>query len=309
MTMADDYSNKNLQNASLKGKDFSLANFSGSDLRGADLGGSNFAGADFSNVRTGFTLANVLMFFVIALAISLLSGYVAAKLGLVIKSMLSDEDEKVKIAGYITIGLIILFLSYAVWKGGQKTVTNLIIPIIIIALVIAAMAKITGAGTGRGMLFQVLALLITVIMIYVGTFSRVIAGNLSSILFVVVALAGGMFGKSIAGGIGPVILAVFCAVISKKALSGTRGFEDLRKVILFITEKFGTSFKNTKLVHANFSKARLHNADFSGADITSVKWDDAKKFNCKRDSEILTDKKKKKMAEKKGNDYNPVEKN
>jgi Pentapeptide repeats (8 copies) len=118
-------------------------------------------------------------------------------------------------------------------------------------------------------------------MLIVGTAARAAAGTLSStILFVIVALGGGMFGKSVGGGIGTVIMAISCALISKRALSGAKGFEGLRRIAFAITSTFGTSFRNAKLFKANFAGSKIRNSDFSDADISSVNWGDAKKMNC-----------------------------
>ena len=292
--MANNNSNQNLQNASFINQDLSNADFSGSDLRGADFTGSNLSAANFSNTRTGITTLNVVILFITALAVSLLSGYVAAQVGMVIKGMLGDPEQKVRIAGFITIVLLILYFAYALWKGGGNALKNLVIPTIIVALLVAILARIFGLGTGKGMMYQIFALVLTIAMVYVGTISRAVAGNLSNILFTVVALAGGMFGKSLAGGIGPVIMAVFCALISKRALANAKGFDSLRKVVAYVTTKYGTSFRSANLSNTNFSKSKLHNADFTDANITSVKWEDAKKFNCINGTVIIIDKKKKK---------------
>ncbi len=289
-----EYFNKNLQKVSLTNEDLSSANFSGSDLRGTDFTGSNLTGANFSNVRTGLAPLTVVLIFIVALAVSLLSGYVAAQIGHVIRQMLGDPEQKVRLAGVLTIVLLILFLVFTLWKGGGNAVRNLIIPTIVVAVVLGIIARVSGVGTGKGMLYQVLAVILSVVMVYIGTISRAAAGSLSSILFVIVAIAGGMFGKSIAGGIGPVILAIFCALITKKALSGAKGFEALRKVAFYVTAKFGTSFRHANLTNADFSHSRIHNADFTGAAIANVNWSDAKKINCKIDDAMITDKKKKK---------------
>jgi uncharacterized protein YjbI with pentapeptide repeats len=84
----------------------------------------------------------------------------------------------------------------------------------------------------------------------------------------------------VGGSVGTVIMAIACTVISKRALSGAKGFEALRKVAFFITRRFGTSFRDTKLIHANFSHAQIHNADFTNADVTLANWSDTKKINC-----------------------------
>jgi uncharacterized protein YjbI with pentapeptide repeats len=114
-------------------------------------------------------------------------------------------------------------------------------------------------------------------MFIVGTIASSAAGNLSHILFLIVAVSGGTFGKSIGGGIAAVIMALACAQISKKALSGAKGFESLRRVALYFTRKFGTSFRNSKLTEANFSQSKIQNTDFTNADVTAVNWGNSKK--------------------------------
>ena len=130
------------------------------------------------------------------------------------------------------------------------------------------------------MLYLVISLFFLVVMFIIGTVARAAAGMLSNILFIIVAIAGGMFGKSIGGGIGTVIMALSCAQISKRALSGAKGFETLRKIAFSITSRFGTSFRKAKLAGSDFTGSKIHNADFSNADISQVKWDGAKKMNC-----------------------------
>lgn len=278
--MDKDQSNKNLQKTSFKDKDLSLVNFSGSDIRGADFSGADLTGADFTKSRTGITVANVVLIFFIALAVSLISGYVATLAGQTIQQMMASEDSRIRTAGITTIVLTILFIIYCYWKGGGKAIRNFIIPLIIVSIVIGVIANVSGWGTGRGMLYQILALLLVVVMFVIGTIARAAAGVLSGILFLIVALSGGMFGRSIGGGIGTVIMAIACMQISKRALSGAKGFETLRMIASFITKKFGTSFRNSKLKNANFLQSRLRNADFSNADVSSVNWGDSKKINC-----------------------------
>lgn len=281
MIMNKDYANKNLQKASFKNEDLVNSNFSGSDLRGADFTGSNLAGADLSKVKTGIIPLNAVLIFLAALVVSLASGYIAMLAGHTIQGMLKSADGNVRIAGIISIVLIVLFMAYCFWKGGGAAIRNLFIPAIAISIVIGLVAYFSGLGTGMGMLFLAISLVLVVIMMIVGTIARAAAGVLSStILFIIVALGGGIFGKSVGGGIGTVVLAISCAVISKRALAGAPGFESLRKIVRTITAKFGTTFRNARLSNANFSQSKIRNADFSNADVSSVNWGDSKKVNC-----------------------------
>lgn len=280
MYMPKDFTNRNLKKASFKGEYLSNANFSGSDLRGANFNDADLTSADFTHVRTGIPTINVVKIFVVALAFSLLSGYVAMLAGQTIQRMLGSADQKIRIAGIITIVITILFILYSYWKGGGKAMRHLIIPAIALAAVIGVVAYVSGMGTGMGMMYLVLSLILVVLMFIIGTVARAAAGALSNILFMVVALLGSMFGKNVGGGIGTVILAIACALISKRALSGVSGFETLRKIALFISSRFGTTVRNTKLDNANFSGSRIQNTDFTNTDISTVKWGDSKRVNC-----------------------------
>ena len=153
---------------------------------------------------------------------------------------------------------MVLFLVYCYWKGGGTAIRNLIIPAIVLSIVIGVVAYFSGLGTGMGMLFLVLSLLLVVVMMIVGTIARAQrVYYLPPILFILVALGGGIFGKSVGGGIGTVVLAIACAVISKKALSGAKGFDSLKKIACGITAKYGTSFRNARLSNANFSQSKI----------------------------------------------------
>jgi hypothetical protein len=279
--MSNDYSHKNLQKASFINADLSNARFADSDLRGADFSGADLTGTDLTHVKTGITPANRVWLFLAALVVSLFSGYIAMLAGQTVQAMLASEDDRLRTAGIVTMAMAVIFIVYALLKGGGKAIKNLMIPVVIMSLVIGILFKLSGLGTGLGMLYLILALLLLVAMFIVGTVARAAAGTLSStVLFIIVALGGGMFGKSLGGGIGTVIMAISCALISKKALSGAKGFEGLQKVARYITTKFGTSFRNARMSGANFSQSEISNADFSNADVSLVNWGDSKKTNC-----------------------------
>ena len=291
--MTRDYSNENLQKVSFKDEELSDAIFLGSDLRGVDFSGADLTGANFTRVKTGITPVNTIVIFIAALIISLISGYFAMLAGHTVQGMLASKDPKIRNSGIATIVIVILFILYAWWKGTGRAIINLIIPVVSLAAVIGIIAYVSGLGTGLGMFYQILALLLVVIMFMVGTIARAAAGTLSNILFLIVALSGGMFGRSIGGGIGTVIMAIACMQISKRALSGAKGFESLQKIALYITKKFGTSFRNSKLTDANFSQSKIHNADFTNADVSSVNWSDSKKINCISENGMMAVKNKK----------------
>ncbi len=274
-----EYSNKDLQKSSFVNENLSNVDFSGSDLRGADFTDSDLSNANFSNARTGIPTVTSVLIFIAALAVSILSGFFAMLVGKTIRGMLASTDQNIRMAGIATIVFVFLFIAYAWWKGGKNAITHLLIPAAVLAMATGFIAYLTGAGTGWGALYLILAFVFLLIMFIVGTVARSAAGAVSNILFVIVALSGGMFGKSIGGGLAAVILAVACAMVSKRALSGAKGFGFLQKIASSLVRKFGTSFRNTKLTNANFNGAKINNTDFSNAQMEQTTWDGATKMN------------------------------
>ena len=275
-----DYSDKNLRGVSFADQDLRYASFVNSDLRGADFSGANLNGVDFTLVKTGITPFKVVLIFIVAVIISMSSGYAAMLVVQTLETMLASQNQQVRMAGYLAIIIALVFILYTSWKGGGNAVKTLILPAIFLALLVSLTAYLSGFGTGMGMLYLVLSLILIVFMFVAGAVARVVADAASNILFVFVAFSGGLFGDSIGGDISTLTLSLANAFISKRALSGAEGFILLRKVAMVITRKFGTSFRNTKMVNARFFRAKVLNADFSDTDISEVNWGGAKKINC-----------------------------
>lgn len=277
--MLRNYAKQNLRKVSFKNANLTYTSFTGSDLRGADFTGADLSYADLTYVRTGITPLNTVILFLATLAVSAFSGYIAMLAGTTVQAMFASPDKLVRLAGAATIILVTFFIVYSWRKGVGRAIRQLIVPVCCIALLGGMMSYMAGAGTGRGMLYLVLACILVAAMFIVGAIARTVAGSLSNIIFIIVALTGGIFGRNVGGGIGTIIMALSCAVISKKALSGERGFESLQRIALFITRKFGTSFRGARLTHADFSHSKIKNADFTKADISNIHWGDAKRIN------------------------------
>jgi len=278
--MNKDQSNKDLKNASFRNVDLSNANFSGSDLRGADFTGSNLSGADLMNTKIGITPGRTTIIFIMAIIISALSGYLAMLAGQTTQLMLASEDKNIRISGILSVVITLIFILYIFWKGGSKAIWHFVLPVLALVIIIGAIGYFTKWGTGMGMFYVGLSLILIVVMLTVGAVARTAAGTLSNILFIVVALAGSLFSKSLGGGIGTMFLAISCGVISNNAFKSSEKFFLLTKVSQFITRKFGTSFRDSKLTGGNFSKSVISNADFTNAETSSVIWGDSKKINC-----------------------------
>jgi hypothetical protein len=285
-----DYSNRNLQKVSFVNEDLRYSNFSNSDLRGADFSGANCNGVDFTGAKTGIPPKKVAIIFIVALTVSLLSGYIAMLGGMAVQHLILSPQKHERSAGTLSVFITIAFILYAWRVGGGVAIRTMALPIIIFSILIAAIIYLSGAGTGKGMFYLGISLILVVVMLTTGTIARTVAGSLSKVIFWIVALSGELFGKTVGGGIGAILLAIICAMISKRAMNGAKGFELLNKMSLFITGRYGTSFRNSKMANTRFSKSKIKNADFSHTDISLINWGNSKRINCIIGEEIITDK-------------------
>jgi hypothetical protein len=185
------------------------------------------------------------------------------------------------VAGYLAAIIFVLFAVLAVRRGVGHAAKQIIVPVVFFAAALAVISYFSGFGNGHGVSYLILSLVLIVVMFGVGTIARVVAGSLSTVMFWVVAVLGSVYGRSVGGGIGTVIMAIACVQISKRALSGAKGFELLTRMASLVTEKFGTSFRAARLDLADFSQTILHNADFTNSSTRSARWDNCQKINCK----------------------------
>ncbi len=260
------------------GENLNAADFSGADLRGVNFEGAVLTNANFSNCRTGLKTSSSVILFVVSLAVSLLSGYMAMLSIATIRDMVETSNSTLVISGYVTLGLMIAFLLIMLLKGGKITLISIVI-IIPLILITGLIAYLTGTGTGEASVQSSLALVFFTVMVIVGIIARASAGTLSSnIIFIAVAMSGPLFGKfALGAGIGTTVLAVACAVISKQALSGSDKFIWLRNAALKAGTFFGTSFVNADLTGADFSGAVIKNTNFTGATLSAVNWENSKR--------------------------------
>jgi hypothetical protein len=286
--MVMDFTNQTLRGRRFQRQNLEDADFSGTDLRGVDFSFANLKGARFVRVKTGITTASKLSLFLLSLVLSLLSGYIAMVSGKTAQVLLQSGEPMLRIGGYITTVFFLVFTIAAVWKGLFKVINTLLPIMIVTAIAMGLFMYLSGLGTGKGAIYGSLSLLLMAMMFIVGTIARATVGTLgSNLLFLVVALGGGMFGKSVGGGIATMIMAIACAVISKRALADESGKSVLKKIALRISSSLGTSFKNADLTNANFRDAELHNTDFSHAHLNGINWTRARGIFRLEDKDVL----------------------
>lgn len=273
-----DYSGKNLQGIQFRGQNLQNVDFTGADLRGADFSFANLAGAHFSKSKPGLRTSSKVLIFVFSLLVSLLSGYIAMLAGTTVQKLIYSTDWRLQVAGFLTMLFFLIFTASALFKGLDKAISKVLVVIIAVTIVLGLFMYFTGIGTGMGAVYGGIALLLMALMFVVGTIARATIGTMgSNVLFLIVALAGGLFGRSLGGGIGTVVMALACAVISKRALKEQTD-SLLKKIALSISSRLGTSFRNADLTNADFSDTVIENTNFSNAKLTGVNWKNTKKL-------------------------------
>ena len=148
--MQKDYLSRNNKKVSFRNEDLNHARFYESDLRGVDFSGADLSGTCFINVKTGITPTNTFLFFLAALLLSALSGYIATLAGTTVQTMLASQNLQIRIIGMTTIVIIIIFIVYTYWKGGTNAITVLMVPIFFFSIIVGGISYFSGAGTGQG---------------------------------------------------------------------------------------------------------------------------------------------------------------
>src|SRR5438309_5764007 len=239
--MPKDHFDKDLHKTSFTNKDLRQAYFYKSDLRGVDFSGSDLSGAVFIDIKSGIKPLHKFWILFAALLASVLTGYTAMLSGGNIQAMLASEDLKIKVVACATIFVIIVFIGFIYWKGGFNAFVQLVIPVFLFFIVVGGIGYFSQANTTKIMVYGFFALVMVMVMLVMGTIARATTSSLSNILFLIIAVSGAVLGKTMGGFAAALIVAMSCALFSKRALSGGRGFEILRKLGLFFIIRLGTS--------------------------------------------------------------------
>lgn len=255
--------------------------FRNEDLRSKKFTGTNLRGAVFENCIFGINSSNRFIIFMISACLSLFAGYIAMLSGNVTQSLLTSDEQRLRLAGYAISGLFVVFIAVVLWSGLNYRSAKVAIGMIVLIIIVGAVAYFTDASaTGIGTVYGVGALLLVIAMLIIGTVARATAGSLqSTVLFIIVAMGGGMFAKSLGGGVGTLIMALATAVISKKALKSDQD-SLVKNLALRISTSFGTSFKNADLTGASFKDVEVKNCDFNRARLSNITLDNVKESLC-----------------------------
>ncbi|MBE9215560.1 pentapeptide repeat-containing protein [Plectonema cf. radiosum LEGE 06105] len=300
-------SNQNLQSYSFKGQNLSDANFSGSDIRGADFTGAILTNANFSNAKAGLRK----YWLIVSFLFSLLSGFLAGAIAVVISASLCSSNSDDLIASAIALTGCIAFLIVSLKEGFANAFTKILGILAFIGTLagiisVAFSQKVLGniaISTANNLVLNVsVVVVITIFLVFTiaNTNSNAVISSLiiSVITTICIPLLStgiaaiiaqnGWFAITITTGIA-VLIMLLCADISRRTLAGDENHTFIRKIVLATVTIGGTSFRGANLTGVNFTGAILRNTDFTKANLTHTIWYQSKKLELARLDKTILD--------------------
>jgi uncharacterized protein YjbI with pentapeptide repeats len=290
----------NLRGQSFEGKDLAGADFSKADLRSANFTGANLRGANFTGAKCGLQRRWATLLIILSSLLAGISGFLSIVIGFIVVEIFYPSSSGFQIAGWISLIILAIFLVLSTRKGiiaGAGAVAL----ILVVALVGIVGVFIASGGPVRNEIANLVgAVLVAVAITGAGVVAVALTGVVAGAVSIAVAVIGAGIGVLAAVVLGVVgaekgvvtgvaVGAVTVAVIVAMAVAGVyigwramRGDEKdawVRDFALAFAAIGGTSFKNAKLIDADFTRASLKSTDFREANLTRTCWRDAQKLD------------------------------
>ncbi len=308
--MTSKYHRAKLRGKSFKGQDLTGVDFSGADIRGTDFSDAILRDTNFSHAKAGLQRRWAVSLFLLSLLFSTFSGLLCAIGGSLIGFLLVDPNRPQENVYVALIALIMVSIFFLVTVRQGVATACIFLGVAVAATVIAAVSWVgivavawTGVATTQGPMAaaQLVAVVVTgavgVLAIAFGTvvISTVaaVAGTIAGLIAVALTIsaagvvAGSVSVTATSVNIIPGIMAAGVAVlviivatwVSSRALFGDIKQGWINNIALAIATRHGTSFYRADLTDADFTQARLKNANFNQAILTRTCWFQVKKLH------------------------------
>lgn len=283
------FSGLNLRGLSFQECDLSGADFSQADLRGTNFRRSMLRGVKFTGARIGLRVRGIILLMAGLLLLVALLGIGAGIMGTIVNLNIrayTSRFEEVT-AGWTTVllllgyalvsmrhglkaGFSIFLLAFSLSVGVAATgplIARLINPIAF-SLAFAVANAITIVAT-------VLAATVTAIVLAAGAWAAIGLGAaiLTAAVFVlgfVLTVAATQIVASIVAVVPAIML--LTGYQCWRALKGDGQHSMIRRVVVALAVRWGTSFEAADLTEADFTGTRLSNANFGDAILTRTCW-------------------------------------
>jgi hypothetical protein len=276
---------KSLRDQSFGDRDLSNADLHGADLRGADFRNANLRGANLREARTGLHRKWGALMVSAAFALSVVCGVGAGYAGRILHHAVTSEEPRLQFIGVLVASCLVLFLLVATVRGLRPAILRVLPPIVVLLLIAAVVAVVTGTGTGMGALAAIAFLMAVGAVVVLAAFARAAAGVAGTLMFAIAAVSGALVGGVLRGGVTAAVIAISAVIIGKRALGKGTGYPTIVDLTTKLACRGGTSFRGADLTGADFSGASLLACDFRGARLEGARFDDADVRLCLFDGE------------------------
>ncbi|MEM9507395.1 MAG: pentapeptide repeat-containing protein [Cyanobacteria bacterium P01_E01_bin.35] len=293
---------RNFQRVNLAGQSFKGQNLSNVDFREANIRSTNFVKANltranFQEARCGLESRWERLQIILSFLLAAISG-VTSSLALALVSLIANSESSNRIAGWIGLSVLIIFVIVTIYKG-----IRVFMAVGAIAFTLAGAVAITIAiGIGIETDALTVAAVMTV-SITLAVVSAVVAATTAALTVSIITILRKIGSVFVVGGVilgtifganvlavartGTIELIIFSSLvltainthIGWRILRGDKRDAWVHSIAIAFTAIKGTSFRNADLTDANFSQAILKSTDFREANLTRTCWQNAQKLD------------------------------
>lgn len=271
-----DFSHQRLRGRSFRGQDLKGANFSGADLRGVNFARADLTNADFTDAQMGLLpwRRNCLLA-AVALGAIATGGFIWG-LNFVVVDLLLDRAETPQMVPLLVGSLA--FLALVAWRSGVEALNQWLMRWLVVLVILVSMILGGHPVWGNGVtmvaigialsvgLAQFVALLVAIAELLAGPVETAAVAAVA--LFISFWLAGS--GLSLGLAVGAIALGVGLGIRARQDESM------IYQGAIALASLGGTSFRQSNLMNANFSRANLGGSDFRQAVLKHVRFAQAK---------------------------------
>jgi len=284
-----DFRSTNLRGHSFKGQNLSGADFSKADIRGTNFTNAFLRETNFSGARAGVQKRWLVILTITSWLVSGTSGLflgLAANLSL----YLTFTPEIIKnitiVPGLASLIVLAAFLGVAYRKGFGIALMFAVIGIALVGIATSLFSGAIAASISFGIagtltfavagIFSVAAAISMTIAVsgaVAGAISVAIAATLA--IFIATATATTVAGASFVSAFGITLVIILVSISCCIGWYGINSNEKnnlLRTIAIGWATIGGTSFRNTNLTYANFSRAKLKGSDLRNALLNYTNW-------------------------------------
>lgn len=299
--MTEDFCGADLRGRSFKNLDLTGRDFSDADIRGAKFDQTNLTNVNFSQVKAGLPSYWIFIWNSVSYLLLILTGFFYfLSSWIVTQTFTSNNTQELEeifsnLSGFFILITLAGFLFIYVNQGIIEALKKIAF-ILGIALPVAVIFD-----SIKGQFAFIPALIIflplSVVMLLLGTGIGAIAVKLTDTIFekfkqrvvvtwIIIFISGVVLSVLLKQEplelIIPIaIIEILCLFVYLNYKTTKKGKElaGIKRIVVAVVAKSGTSFRGTDLTNANFTEATLENTDFRNATLTQSCWLHARKLD------------------------------